>query len=129
MSLRSVRDAVVSSLEVDLPGAVFTSYGATNVNRYAVVFPALAEKSRTRLMSGQTRDIFTVTVHSVGTSEESALWVAERVDDLTGRVLEVASRRVQPVEFVTGREPVLDDSGVKPLWYVVSQFDIYSDPA
>lgn len=129
MTMRSVRDAVVSSLEVDLPGAVFTSYGATSKSRYAVVFTALAEKPRTRLMGGQFRDLYTVTVHSVGTSEQSALWVAEKVNQLTGRVLSVDSRRMRPVEYVTGREPALDDSSVSPLWFVVSQFDIISDPA
>lgn len=129
MTFRAVRDAVIASLEADLPDAVFTSYGATDLNRYAVVFPALAEKTRTRLMASQTRDVFTVTIHSVGASEQSALWVAERVNQLTGRVLSVENRRLWPVEYVTGREPVLDDDGATPLWFVVSQFDIYSDPA
>lgn len=126
--IRAHRDAVIASLESVLPGSVFKSYSAASVARYAVVFIARSAKSRSRYSSGQLRDVFTVTVHSVGVDEDSALWVQERVDLLTGRVLSVAGRHVWPVEYITGQPPNLDDDGTKPLWFTVSQFDITSDP-
>jgi hypothetical protein len=73
--------------------------------------------------------VFTVTIHSVGASEEECLWVEERVNQLTGKKLTVTGRTVWPVEYITGQPPSLDDDGTKPLWFTVSQFDIISDPA
>lgn len=128
MSIRAHRDAVIASLGADLPGSVFKSYSAASVARYAVVFVARSAKTRSRYTSGQLRDVFTVTVHCVGANEDSALWVQERVDMLTGRSLAVTGRRVWPVEYITGQPPNLDDDGTKPLWFTVSQFDIISDP-
>lgn len=127
--IRAHRDAVIASLEVDLPGAVFKSYSAANKDRYAVVFVARTSRPRARYTGPQSRDVFTVTVHSVGKDEDLALWVQERVDNLTGRILRVAGREVWPVEYITGRPPTLDDDGPAPLWFSVSQFDITSDPA
>lgn len=130
MSFRGVRDAVVTELEKSLPGLVFTSYSApAGMNKYAVVFTALTGKPRTRFAGGQWRDVFTVTVHSVGVTEEHALWVAERVNALTDKRLAVTGRSLFPVEYGTGRPPTLDDDGPAPLWFTVSQFDIISDPA
>lgn len=128
MSIRAHRDAVLASLESDLPGSVFKSYSASGKSRYAVVFIAKSAMDRARYSSRQNRDVFTVTVHSIGGDEDSALWVQERVDRLTNRVLPVIGRRVWPVEYVTGRPPELDDDGPSPLWFSVSQFDIISDP-
>lgn len=129
MTVRGVRDAVIGSLETDLPGSVFKSYSAASRSRYAVVFVAKSAMDRSRYSSRQNRDVFTVTVHSVGEDEDLSLWVQERVDRLTGRSLSLAGRRVWPVEFVTGRPPALDRDGPVPLWFTVSQFDIISDPA
>ena len=129
MTLRAHRDAVVSALEVSLPGAVFTSYAVSDApSRYAVVFIRRAAIERARYMGPQSRDLFTVTVHSVGGDEDQALWVQERVDQLTGRVLEVSGRALWPVEYVTGMPPELDDDSTSPLVFTVSQFDIVSDP-
>lgn len=129
MTIRSTRDAVVASLQADLPGSVFKSYSASDKARYAVVFIARSSKPRTRFTGGQWSDVFTVTVHSVGSDEDSALWVQERVDLLTGKILTVSGRRLRPVEYVTGQACQLDDDGPAPLWWAVSQFDIHSDPA
>ncbi|MFF8817810.1 hypothetical protein ACF07D_07425 [Leucobacter sp. NPDC015123] len=129
MSDRVHRDAVMAELETRLPGAVFKSYSAATKDRYAVVFVALSDKPRTRFSGGQWRHVYTVTVHSVGTDEDTCLWVRERVDLLTGKTLEVAGRKLFPVEFVTSRPPDLDDDGPKPLWFAITQFDIISDPA
>ena len=128
MSLRALRDAVMASLDTDLPGSVFKSYTASSGTRYAVVWISRSRMDRSRYSSMQNRDIFTVTIHSVGVDEDSCLWVQERVDRLTNRVLSVSGRRVWPVEYVTGRPPDLDDDGPAPLWFSVSQFDIISDP-
>lgn len=128
MSIRAVRDVVIAALQVDLPGAVFKSYSASDVERYAVVFVARSRRDRSRYTGPQSRDTFTVTVHSVGESEDTALWVQERVDKLTDRRLTVLGRSLWPVEYVTGRPPALDDDGPDPLWFTVSQFDIVSDP-
>lgn len=127
--IRAHRDAVIVALENVLPGAVFKSYAAADKNRYAVVFVARSAKRRSRYMSRQNRDVYTVTVHSVGHDEDSALWVQERVDLLTGQVLNVPGRALRPVEYVTGQPPNLDDDSTKPLVFTVSQFDIISDPA
>lgn len=128
--IRAHRDAVKASLEADLPGSVFSSYSAVkDAKRYAVVFIGRTSKPQLRYTSGQVRDVFTVTVHSVGVDEDSALWVQERVDQLTGRQLVVAGRRLQKVRYVTGRPPQLDDDSTAPLWFTISQFDIVSDPA
>ncbi|MCH9836054.1 hypothetical protein K0U83_10355 [bacterium] len=130
--IRAHRDAVTASLEADLPGAVFKSYEAAKkaptVAAYAVVFIALSRRDRTRFTGPQSRATFTATVHCVGESEDSALWVQERVDKLTDKVLTVAGRSLRPVEYVTGVAPDLDD-GTDPLWFTISQFDIVSDPA
>lgn len=128
MTIRAHRDAVIAELESRLPGAVFKSYSAADKSRYAVVFIARSAKPRTRYMGGQWRDVFTVTVHSVGSDEDQALWVQERVDKITGIVLQVPGRRLFPVEYITGQPPSLDDDGAVPLWFTVSQFDIISDP-
>lgn len=127
--MRGHRNAVIAELETRLAGSVFTSYGAANKSRYAVVFIGRSAKPRTRFTGGQWRDVFTVTIHSVGDSEEGCLWVEERVNELTGAKLTVADRNVWPVEYITGQPPNLDDDGPKPLWFTVSQFDITSDPA
>ena len=128
--IRAHRDVVKASLEADLPGSVFSSYSAVkDSKRYAVVFIARTSKPQLRYTSGQVRDVFTVTVHSVGVDEDSALWVQERVDRLTGRQLVVPGRRLQKVRYVTGRPPELDDDSTAPLWFTISQFDIVSDPA
>ena len=126
--MRAHRNAVIAELESRLAGAVFTSYGAANKSRYAVVFIGRSAKPRTRFTGGQWRDVFTVTIHSVGASEEECLWVEERVNQLTGAKLTVTGRDVWPVEYITGQPPNLDDDGTKPLWFTVSQFDIISDP-
>lgn len=126
--IRAHRDAVIAALSVDLPGSVFRSYSASDQARYAVVFIAPSARQRPRFTGGQSRTVFTVTVHSVGSDEDQALWVQERVDNLTGKVLTVEGFRLWPVEFVTSRPPELDDDSTSPLWFTVSQFDIVSDP-
>ena len=127
--MRAHRNAIIAELETRLPGSVFTSYGAASKSRYAVVFIGRSAKPRTRFTGGQWRDVFTVTIHSVGASEEECLWVEERVSLLTGKKLTVTGRDVWPVEYITGQPPSLDDDGTKPLWFTVSQFDIISDPS
>ena len=126
--MRAHRDAVIAELASRLPGAVFKSYTAASGPRYAVVFIGRSAKPRTRFSGGQWRDVYTVTVHSVGSDEDLALWVEERVAKLTGAKLTVAGRNVWPVEYITGQPPNLDDDGTKPLWFTVTQFDIISDP-
>lgn len=129
MTIRALRDAVMQSLALELPGAVFKSYSASkDTQRYAVVFVSKSAIQRARFSAGQTRDVYTVTVHSVGMDEDLAFWVQERVDRLTGRKLIVPGRSVWPVEYITGRQPALDDDGPKPLWFAVTQFDVISDP-
>lgn len=128
MSIRAHRDAIIAELATRLPGAVFKSYSAASGPRYAVVFIALSSKPRTRFTGGQWQHVYTVTVHSVGEDEDLALWVQERVDLLTGKTLAVPNRKLWPVEYITGQPPNLDDDGVKPLWFTVTQFDIKSDP-
>lgn len=126
--IRAHRDAVIASLETDLPGSVFKSYSASNKSRYAVVFIARSSKRRTRFTGSQSQDLFTLTIHSVGVDEDSALWVQERVDKLTDKRLVVTGRSLFPVEYITGQAANLDDDGPQPLWFAVSQFDIKSDP-
>ncbi len=135
MTIRDHRNAILAALQADLPGSVFHSYsvGADETEprpeRYAVLFVAKSSMTRSRYSSRQNRDVYTVTIHSVGADEDSALWVQERVDKLTNHVLPVPERRLWPVEYVTGRPPALDDDGPVPLWFSISQFDIVSDPA
>lgn len=135
MTIRAHRNAVLASLRADLPGSVFRSYsvGADETEprpeRYAVLFIAKSSSRRHRYTAGQARDVYTATIHSVGPDEDLCLWVQERVDRLKGKVLDVPTRKLQPVEFITGRPPELSDSGPEPLWFTISQFDITSDPA
>lgn len=133
MTLLAHRDAILAFYRADLPGQVFTSYSAAkkaaDVNAYAVVFIARSRKERTRYTGGQTRDTYTVTVHNVGDSEDSCLWVQDLVDKLTDQTLTVTGRTLWPARYVTGQPPDLDDDGTTPLWFSISQFDIISDPA
>lgn len=133
MTLIKHRDAVLAFYSTDLPGAVFKSYDAArkaaSVDRYAVVFVARARRDRSRYTGPQSRDTYTVTVHSVGETEDLCLWVQERVDKLTDQTLTVAGRSLWPARYVTGQPPDLDDDGTTPLWFSISQFDITSDPA
>ena len=126
--MRAHRDAVIAELASRLPGAVFKSYTAASGPRYAVVFIGRSAKPRTRFSGGQWRDVYTVTVHSVGSDEDLALWVEERVAKLTGAKLTVAGRNVWPVEYITGQPPSLDDDGPDSKLFAVSQFDVISDP-
>lgn len=131
--MRAHRAAVIAFYQAELSGIVFkpseVTKKAAGLKKYAVVFIAPSQKVRSRYTSVQNRDVFTVTVHSVGVDEDSALWVAERVDKLTGKTLAVVGRSLFPVEFVTGQPPMSpDDDAPTPLWYSVSQFDITSDP-
>lgn len=131
--IRAHRDAVIASLLTDLPGAVFKSYEAAKkaptVTAYAVVFIARSRREQARYTGGQTRDTFTVTVHNVGDSEDSCLWVQDRVDTLTDQTLTVPGRSLWPARYVTGQPPDLDDDGMTPLWFSISQFDLISDPS
>lgn len=129
--MRAHRNAVIAFLEQSLSGAVFKPSGvpAPAPARYAVVYVARSAKPRTRLTGGQWQDIFTVTVHSVGVDEDSALWVEGHVNGLTGASLTVSGRKVWPAEYVTGVAAGLDDSAPVPLYFAVSQFDIYSNPS
>lgn len=132
--IRAHRDSVKSFLtEQGLTGAVFGSFQAAQkvagLQRYAVVFVALSSKQRPRYTGQQTRETYTVTVHSIGSDEDASLWVAERVDRLTGKTLTVTGRSLRPVEFITAQPPDLDDDGPDPLWFTITQFDITSDPA
>lgn len=131
MSVRGVSSAVVSALSSDLSGAVFLPWEVPTPapSRYAVVWVALSGKDRSRYASAQVRDVFTVTVHSVGGDANQCLWVQERVEKLTGKTLTVANRKLWPVEYITGHPPGLDDDGPEPKLFAVSQFDIFSDPA
>lgn len=131
--IRAHRDAVIAFFEISLPGAVFKSYSAAAEvpapSRYAVVFVALSRRDRSRYTGRQSRDTYTVTVHSVGDDEDACLWVAERIAGLTDQVLTVPGRLLRPAEFITAQPPDLDDDGPDPLWFTVTQFDITSDPA
>lgn len=129
-AVRAHRQAVISFFEEALPGDVFQSYSAAAGRaRYAVVFMALSRREQARFTGGQTRDTYTVTVHSVGVDEDSCLWVAERVGGLTDQVLTVPGRTLWPAEYITSKPPDLDDDGPDPLWFTITQFDITSDPA
>lgn len=128
MSQRAVRDAVIASLNVDLPGAVFKPYKAGSLDRYAVVWVALTDSPQTRFTGGQWREVWTVTVHSFGKDDDLAAWVAERVLRLKGRTLSVAGRTLQKVRFVVSKPAELDDDGPLPLQRIVTQFEIISDP-
>lgn len=136
--IRAHRDAVIAELQTRLPLAVFKSWSkgldargtdGKPLTRWAVVFTELSDKPRTRYTGGQWRDVYTVTVHSIGEDEDLAFWVQERVTPLTGKVLLVPGRKLQPVEFITGKPPDLDDDGLRPMQFTVTQFDITSDPA
>lgn len=128
--MRRHRDAVIAELESRLPGSVFRSYSAAEgLSRYAVVFIGRSGKPRTRYAGGQWRDVYTLTIHSVGEDEDLALWVEERVEPLTGKVLLVPGRKLRPVEYRTGMPADLNDVGPTPLWFTVSQFELISDPA
>lgn len=128
--IRAHRDAVLAFYEQHLPGSVFKSYSAaTDQQRYAVVFVALTSSEQTRFTGEQSRDTYTVTVHSVGADEDAALWVAERVMRLKGVRLTVPERSLKRARFVTSQPPDLSDDGVTPLWFTISQFDLISDPA
>lgn len=129
MTLRNHRDAVIASLLVDLPGAVFKPYEATALSRYAVVWVAVSDSPQTRFTGGQWREVFTVTVHAFGEDDDQALWVAERVMKLKGKTPTVPGRRLQPMRFVAQKPPELDDDGPTPLQRVVTQFDLISDPS
>jgi len=133
MTLLDHRDAVLGFLNTALPGQVFKSYTAAKkaagVTAYAVVFIARSRREQARYTGGQTRDTYTVTVHNVGDSEDSCLWVQDLVDTLTDQTLTVTGHSLRPARYVTGQPPDLDDDGTTPLWFSISQFDIISDPA
>lgn len=127
--MRTHRDAFISELKKTLPDSVFKSYEASDKNRYAVVWIRLSEKPNTRYSAGQNGDVYTITVHCVGNSEDSALWVQEKVNALTGTKLSVSGRAMHPVEYITGQECQLNEESESPLWWAVSQFDLHSIPA
>lgn len=128
MTIRKHRDVVKAWLSTDLPGAVFTSYAAANLERYAVLFTALTSKTQHRYSMPPGRDVYTFTVHSVGESEDQCLWVQERVVKLANQTLSVPGRALFPLQFIMGRVPELDEGGPAPLWFAVTQFDMISDP-
>lgn len=131
MTVRGVSSAVVAELVKSLPGAVFAPFDVPSPapQRYAVVWVSMSGRDRPRYSSGQVRDVFTVTVHCVGSDAAQAHWVQEKVNALTGASLTLAGRKLWPVEYVTGQPAALDDDGDSPLVFAVSQFDVMSDPA
>lgn len=131
MTVRGVTSAVVAGLASSLPGAVFAPFDVPSPapQRYAVVWVSMSGKDRPRYSSGQVRDVYTVTVHCVGSDAAQAHWVQEKVNALTGASLTLAGRKLWPVEYVTGQPTALDDDGDSPLVFAVSQFDIVSDPS
>jgi hypothetical protein len=131
MTVRGVTSVVVAELVKSLPGAVFAPFDVPSPapQRYAVVWVSMSGKDRPRYSSGQVRDVYTVTVHCVGSDAAQAHWVQEKVNALTGASLTLAGRKLWPVEYVTGQPAALDDDGDSPLVFAVSQFDVMSDPA
>jgi hypothetical protein len=131
MTVRGVTSVVVAELVKSLPGAVFAPFDVPSPapQRYAVVWVSMSGKDRPRYSSGQVRDVYTVTVHCVGSDAAQAHWVQEKVNALTGVKLTLAGRKLWPVEYVTGQPAALDDDGDSPLVFAVSQFDVMSDPA
>lgn len=129
MTVRGVSSAVVAELVKSMPNAVFEPYGVPSPapQRYAVVWVSMSGRDRPRYSSGQVRDVYTVTVHCVGSDAAQAHWVQEKVNALTGKSLTLAGRKLWPVEYVTGQPAALDDDGDTPLVFAVSQFDIVSD--
>jgi hypothetical protein len=131
MTVRGVTSVVVAELVKSMPGAVFAPFDVPSPapQRYAVVWVSMSGKDRPRYSSGQVRDVYTVTVHCVGSDAAQAHWVQEKVNALTGASLTLAGRKLWPVEYVTGQPAALDDDGDSPLVFAVSQFDVMSDPA
>lgn len=101
----------------------------SGLQRWAKVWPPAGWSSQFRMSGLRTAKTFTWTVHSVGISVEHALWVQERVLlKAENAQLVVAGWNPQKVTHPVSRVMDLDESGSVPLFFIVDQFDVYSEP-
>lgn len=135
MSARQHRDAILTNLRADpqLAESVFTpdKVPANPPERYAVVYTPTPYRTSDRLSGAQVRETTTHTIHSVGDSEDKALWIEERIGARLLDFVPVISGRIcGRVSFGSALAVTRDASTSNPdLYYGVSEVTLTSDPA
>lgn len=132
MTVRQHRDAFKARLQVhpDLAAITFEGIVPKGPTKYVTVHAATPSHSQSAFTGPLAQEDYTFTTHSVGTTADQALWVADRVQaQLVGHVLIVPGRVCRRLRHPVGR-PVEEDDDVTPsLFYVADQWDFTSDPA
>jgi hypothetical protein len=130
--IRATRAAVKSRLLQlpELQGSVFHGVVTDRPERYITFFLNSGVRSPYRYTGASTRADFTVTVHSVGKTDEQVGWLQERVlGQFVDWVPELVGRKCFRLTHEVARPTDLDDSLSPPLFYAVDEFDFSTFPA
>lgn len=119
--VQAFRDAALT--DAALTGLVFVGeVPGTAPTRYALIFPSTPDRVQSRSTGPQSSLTYSFTVHSVGVSVDSAMWVAERFTAaVLGKVLATGWGRVRHA----GGEPMRKDNSVAPgVHFLVDEFEL-----
>lgn len=122
--MRDVVAAFKGALEAEgLASSVFVGAlpSGTPPARYALVFPVSPERVQDRQTGPQSRVTSSFVVHSVGVTVDQAMWVAERVQRVTGKRLNPAWGLVRH----TSGDPMRRDTSTAPgVHFLVDEFEL-----
>lgn len=130
--IRATKNAILARLRADavLAGVTFEGVVEDRPELYCSVFINSGYRTSERFTGPAVTAEFTFTIHSVGTSQDQAQFVAERVfAQLLDFSPTIAGRTARRLRHVVSRPAELDRDVTPPLWFVVDQFDLTTDPA
>lgn len=125
-------DAILDRLRAhpDLAAIVHDEEVTEASGNYVVVYTNTGRDTGYRFSGPSMVTEYTYTVHSVGASRRSAIWVAERVRaQLVNWIPTVPGRQCGRLQHPVSRPIAVDRDGERPLWFAVDQFDLTSSPA
>ncbi|WNI16910.1 hypothetical protein [Actinacidiphila sp. ITFR-21] len=98
-------------------------------DRYAVLYPEPGQAVRESLADARTHWSGVVTITSVATTAEQALWVADKIRAALAGPLVVQGRVAWRPEELGGPPLARDDDVTPPLFYAPVQYRLQSIPS
>lgn len=132
MSLRAVKNALLERIEEEptLSQIVYEGTVLNRPTRYVSVFTDTGYREAERFTGSQSTSTQTFVVHSVGSTPDKALEVAELVQtQLVDHVLQVAGRTCRRLRHESSQPMQLDRDITPELYYCVDEFAVTSEPA